>query len=419
MKLAIIADDFTGSNDTGGQFAKKGLHTVVTTVIDKLQPDLMSAEVLVCDTESRFDLAETAYEKNHNIARQLRDAGTALLYKKIDSTFRGNIGAELAGAMDGFGINVMFLIPALPSNGRITRDGNVIVNGTYLHETEVAKDPRTPVTKSYIPDIIKEQSNKKVLALTEKDIPADSGEFHRFIRAKRAEGTEIFVFDATDNEQLKNLSNLVSSYPEECILAGTAGLAEFVPDSFNLRTELPVLAIVGSVSEVSRGQIDFALNQGSIEIVPFNKEGISDPSILKETADLVCKKLSEGINVALCTAYDSWDIAREKKIAEQMNITLEELSDRIARALGTCTAAVLDKSGRDISGLFITGGDTLIKVADYLGALGMTISEEVLPAIPSGYLIHEKYNRIKVVTKAGSFGSEDALQKIIKYIRNT
>ncbi|MBS3991842.1 MAG: four-carbon acid sugar kinase family protein, partial [Erysipelothrix sp.] len=63
MKLTIIADDFTGSNDTGVQFAKKGLRTVVTTNMDELGDNILSAEVAVIDTESRFDSKETAYKK--------------------------------------------------------------------------------------------------------------------------------------------------------------------------------------------------------------------------------------------------------------------------------------------------------------------------------------------------------------------
>jgi len=71
MKLAIIADDFTGSNDTGVQFAKKGLQTIVTTVTEEIPKDLKDHEVLVVDTESRFDAKETAYGKVHRVTREL------------------------------------------------------------------------------------------------------------------------------------------------------------------------------------------------------------------------------------------------------------------------------------------------------------------------------------------------------------
>ncbi len=47
-----------------------------------------------------------------------------------------------------------FIVPALPSNERITKNGNVYVKGQLLAETEVAEDPKTPVKESYIPAII-------------------------------------------------------------------------------------------------------------------------------------------------------------------------------------------------------------------------------------------------------------------------
>ncbi len=418
MKLAIIADDFTGSNDTGVQFAKKGLCTTVTTLINNLSEPLLNSEVLVFNLESRFDRQETAYEKCRSLAEMLRNHGIKLLYKKIDSTFRGNIGAELAGIIDGSGIDCLFLIPALPSNGRITQNGDVLVNNQYLHETEFAKDPKTPVTKSYIPAIIAEQTDKEVHVFHKNDIPSDPDNFRGLIRKLKKDGKEIFVFDAKNNAELKGLADIIRTLEDEFLLAGTAGLAEFIPQSFGLIDDKPVLAIIGSVSQVSRSQILYAVDNRKVKIINFDINAVTDPNIVGKTADLVIENLKQGINTALYSAPEKRDFDKSKELANRMNIPPIEISDLIAKRMGECTSLILDKTSTLISGLFITGGDTLMKIADCLNIPGMTIQSEVLPAIPIGFLIHDKYKHVKVVTKAGSFGSLDALDKIIDFIRN-
>lgn len=51
MKMIVIADDFTGSNDTGVQLAKKGARTEV--MLTATQKPSRRADVLVINTESR------------------------------------------------------------------------------------------------------------------------------------------------------------------------------------------------------------------------------------------------------------------------------------------------------------------------------------------------------------------------------
>ena len=62
VKLLIIADDFTGAEDTGVQLAKYGIVTFVTTDFTSCFQNLnQDAEVLVVDTESRYLPPEEAY----------------------------------------------------------------------------------------------------------------------------------------------------------------------------------------------------------------------------------------------------------------------------------------------------------------------------------------------------------------------
>lgn len=98
MKMMVIADDFTGSNDTGVQLAKKGARTEV--MLSASQKPSRRADVLVINTESRAMPADQAASAVYAALSPWCETSPApLVYKKIDSTFRGNIGAEVTAAM--------------------------------------------------------------------------------------------------------------------------------------------------------------------------------------------------------------------------------------------------------------------------------------------------------------------------------
>jgi len=90
--LGIVADDLTGAMDSSGYFARRGLNTVVL-----LEPDFSStADVLVINTNSRAETPDIAHER---VRHAVRNLSGRVIYKKIDSTLRGNIGTELEAAV--------------------------------------------------------------------------------------------------------------------------------------------------------------------------------------------------------------------------------------------------------------------------------------------------------------------------------
>ena len=99
MRAGIVADDLTGACDTGAVFAARGLATIVLLPGAPLPASL--PDVLVMDTESRGQPAGEARSRAREATAGLAAAGPALLYKKVDSTLRGALAAELAGALDG------------------------------------------------------------------------------------------------------------------------------------------------------------------------------------------------------------------------------------------------------------------------------------------------------------------------------
>jgi D-threonate/D-erythronate kinase len=126
VRYGIIADDLTGACDAGVQFARRGFATVVQMAPGRVQSP---TEVTVLNTHSRADSPQTARRKVLEACRTLRGWGVRLIYKKIDSTLRGNVTAEIAAAMQATGRERAVVTPAFPAMGRTVAGGRLYVEG--------------------------------------------------------------------------------------------------------------------------------------------------------------------------------------------------------------------------------------------------------------------------------------------------
>ena len=70
-----------------------------------------------------------------------------------------------------------------------------------------------------------------------------------------------------------------------------------------------------------------------------------------------------------------------------------------------------------ISGIAASGGDVCAAVLEALDLVMIDLNREVLPGIPAGQAIGHNKRRITVITKSGGFGNDDALVRILEYMR--
>jgi hypothetical protein len=107
------------------------------------------AQALIYNSDSRALTADAAQEKVAALTESvLRQYSPTWLVKKIDSTLRGNPGAEVMAMQQVTGAAAVIIAPAFPAAGRITRQGKCLVNGVLLTDTEFASDPKTPITSA-------------------------------------------------------------------------------------------------------------------------------------------------------------------------------------------------------------------------------------------------------------------------------
>ena len=220
----VVADDRSGACDTGHQFAARGFETVVVS-----RDKSATADVLVVDTDSRYADAASAAERVRE-AVKTRDPG--LVYKKIDSTLRGNLVAEVDAALAASGADVAVVAPAFPAEGRTTVGGYHLVDGTPVAETTAGADPDAPVDTSHLPTRFA-GSNHQVDHLPIDAVGDASTVTDRLADAASEDRPVIVTCDAATEDHLAAIARAaagtgLADSPIDVLCVGSAGLARHV-----------------------------------------------------------------------------------------------------------------------------------------------------------------------------------------------
>jgi predicted DNA-binding transcriptional regulator AlpA len=193
--------------------------------------------------------------------------GPRILYKKIGSTLRGHVGAELAATLEarrrgGAERPLVLLAPAFPAAGRTTRGGVVLVNGAPLEETELWRDAGR-AGPAHLSSLLAGAGLRAVLVGLEK---IRGGGLARALERAAEKGMDVAACDAETEGDLGAIAAAGARLGSRVVWAGSGGLARHLPAALGLqgthraaRLEVghdprPVLALVGSRSEVSRAQ---------------------------------------------------------------------------------------------------------------------------------------------------------------------
>jgi uncharacterized protein YgbK (DUF1537 family) len=95
---------------------------------------------------------------------------------------------------------------------------------------------------------------------------------------------------------------------------------------------------------------------------------------------------------------------------------VEESSYRINTALADIARGILLRCPT-VKGLFVTGGDILVAVCRALSAPGMQVIDEVEPLAAYGKLIGGDCPGLRLVTKGGMVGNDEAMIRAVRRLR--
>lgn len=425
MKLAIIADDLTGANDSGVQLARHGLKTSV--LFDMDEDHITKYDAVVFDTDSRSIAAEKAYERVAGAAQLLKRSGYESIFKKMDSTMRGNIGIEIDAVYDVVKPDFMMIAPGYPKNNRTILNGTHYLNGIPLAETEIANDPKTPVTLSYLPDLLKQQTKYEIGEITVNDLAAGKDRIQEQLRGFKEQGIPYVLVDSTEESHLEQILSITSELDYTFAWAGSAGIANYLPDHYDLganSSELtipenggPILTVVGSVNKNSRAQLKLLLEQTDVTSIPFHSfkavGGAEDRTVeIDRVYEEVKAKALEGKDVVIYSTAEPVDIELARATGEAKGLDHTEVSNEIVRAIGEVCAKLLEEGW--FKGVSMTGGDTAKQICIKWNISGFELLDELEIGVPISKFIG--IDNLHVITKAGGFGKPDvfihAIQKL-------
>lgn len=423
MRIGIIADDYTGSADTGVQFAKKGLKTTIVQEPSRIRDAFTRSSVVVVDTESRSDYPKIAYEKVVTATLEFQKTGCDLIYKKIDSTLRGNVGIELDAILDTQDVSAVLMCPAYPKAGRITIGGYHLIHQELIQNTEIAEDAEFPIKESHIPTLLRQQSRYQVSLIEMADVTEGKLSLMQTIKHHITKGARIIVIDAISQRDLTIIASVIAEYESQLIICGSGGLAEELSDVIEDVPERAenILVIAGSVRSVTTQQIVQASKQLKVHVIDVNMEQILTQNrqdmieevrrITLEALKYYTKKRDIIIRWADSQkkAMQFFELGRLNKLEDQM------IRARIGLILGQTTKRIMETV--DIKGLILTGGETTFNVFKSIKVIEVKVDTEVLPGIPLMQIVGGKFDKLPVITKAGAFGDRDALVQSIQFLR--
>ena len=392
-EIVVIADDFTGANDAGVSLALSGKKVSVAFQT----PFTDDTDALVINSDSRAMKASEAAEKLTQYATDVHAA--KWLIKKIDSTLRGNPGAEVEALLRLSGKGQAIIAPAFPAAGRTTEEGLCLVNGVPVTETEFASDPKTPVRHAQVAKVLAEQTRLKSRVVT----PAE-------LATALTSDARLVIVDAQTDAELDQIINTAFACDEKPLLVGSAGLCDAL--ARRLATPRQLLAVIGSMSEIAQKQIQRVRGQHNVSTVLIDINDVFNGTMAGYQQQ-IAQALAAGQHCVVHTCADTQARHQIETLCQQRGLSRAALGETISAFLGALTRNALET--RRPAALYVSGGDVAMAVASALNAQGFAIRGQVAQCVPFGRFLGCRWQG-PVMTKAGGFGTETTLLEVLHFI---
>ena len=381
LQLGIIADDLTGACDAGVQFSQRGFSSVA--LVDAFTPCRFMTALQILSTNSRNDSPSLARFKVSEAGRLLADEGRELIFKKIDSTLRGNLGAEITTAMGERRLAIV--APAFPAMGRLIVEGWLHVRGTPAPQ---------PI---HLPTLLRRQTRIHIVHLSNRRVGRGSDFLFKRLEECTTRSRTLAVMDAASQQDLAAIARAAAKLKPPPLLAGSAALARevarilraqyretepFVPEEATWhRAQGSAVVIMGSTHFASMAQCDYLVRQRPTTVVSLQPDGLRRAR----------RAIKEGRHILVKIAPD-------------------ELNQELLPHLSQIVAADA------VRGIILSGGDTADLVMRSLRATGIILEREILPGIPWGRVMGGPADWKPVATKAGGFGRKGTLVAMVDYL---
>jgi D-threonate/D-erythronate kinase len=349
VNFLALADDATGALETGARLVEAGLEARV-----RFEPGFASG---VIDTETRHLPPASAQARIREIAARARQARVDSIFKKTDSTLRGNIAAEFRALLEVWPERRIVYAAAYPALGRTVRHGELLVHGRPLHETAFAGDALNPSRESSIRALLGDLNER------------------------------VDVWDGETDRDLADAAAAARDRP--CIVAGTAAMASAWAASLSGGT--------AGVWRPKRAVRSCLVVNGSLH--PASREQLGESGIPAMEHSVAADPVELGAALSSLAGTAGWAAmcAAEVRTGDPLAVA-SHAARTVAHA---CRLA-------DPDCLIVFGGDTVFAILREMGIAEAEPHGELLPGAPVATIVGGRL----LVTKAGGFGGSDYLTRL-------
>lgn len=405
LDVAIVADDLTGALDAAAPFAGRGLETRILLDFEQAAAAVeTNTRVLSLTSESRHLSPTAADERVWNATRAALAGAPRILLKKIDSTLRGNIAAEIMAGLRATGLQHVLIAPAVPRHGRIMREGEVFMNGVPLRQTEIGADALSPSPSAPLPQILRAASKDLIVHVWTRGAAF----------ALNAEaGIHAYVADCETEADLDAIAQFVISHCDEVLPVGASGLATAIARQLAQTPSSELLSVIQRISEQAQNPILFVIG--------------SRTAASAEQAARLCAAGAEELRMSFSAHTRDGDWILDRSVNEStppVALIVRPESSRepnlisaseVAQTLGRTAADIVRRL--QVDAVVMIGGDTAFETFQALGVSEASVGGEIMPGVAIGTMQVDGRS-LTFITKAGGFGDANALVEIIRYLKN-
>lgn len=450
LLLAYYGDDFTGSTDALEFLTLAGVKTILF-LRKPTQKDLdrfPEIQAIGLAGKSRSLSPSEMEAELFPAFENLKSFEPAHFHYKVCSTFDsaphvGNIGKAIEIGSEVFNQKTVLVSPSAPHLGRFCVFGNLFARMGTIGNGEIyridrhpsmSKHPVTPALEGDLTIHLAKQTEKSINLINLATIEKGS---EKVLEEVANNKNEVLFFDGFNLEHLKTIGSVFNELATEKTLfsVGSSGIEMALgldwKDKKVIGNEIvfespgevsPILVLSGSCSPVTSGQIEYALQNGFLEIALESKAvaNQNQAEIIKNTVAQIVDNFNQGKSTILHTSKGSGDprIAETEWFFKSKGFSSNEIQKQCSLMYGSILGQITKKvlKAIKIKRILFAGGDTSSYAASELDLLALEMIAPIAPGAPLCKAVsdNEWVNGIEMNFKGGQVGTADYFIKVLK-----
>lgn len=450
LLLAYYGDDFTGSTDALEFLTLAGVKTVLF-LRKPTQKDLdrfPNIQAIGLAGKSRSMSPSEMETELFPAFENLKSFEPKHFHYKVCSTFDsaphvGNIGKAIEIGSEVFDQKTALVSPSAPHLGRFCIFGNLFARMGTIGNGEIYRidrhpsmstHPVTPALEGDLKFHLAKQTEKSISLINLTTIEKGTS---AVLEAVENNTAEILFFDGFNLDHLKTIGSVFNQLAtqETLFSVGSSGIEMALgldwqdkkiignKIAFESAGEVsPLLVLSGSCSPVTSKQIEYALENGFLEIALESKAVAiqNQEAIIKNTVAQIVENFNKGKSTILHTSAGSNDprIAETEAYFRSKGIAKNDIQKQCSSIYGSVLGQITKKvlKAAQLKRILFAGGDTSSYAASELDILALEMIAPIAPGAPLCKVIsdNEWVNGIEMNFKGGQVGTADYFIKVLK-----